>query len=450
MEDMKKIAEKQIKKQIKTIILNAIGSFLVTILPYIGIIILAIVVLVILGQIASAIGIDFDILKSEQPTSSVASGVSSTNVFRTITGDTYYISATGSDTNSGTTASEPLASFDEAFKKLKPGDGLIIASGTYTKHLTINKQGESGKPIIIRADGEVVFDGKGGGGTLLKVSSDAKYVNIEGITFKNLKALETRAIYLEHSCNNINILDCKFEDIKANPSTSEDSAGNAIYFEGSGSTREHAINNIVVQNCTMKNICAGYSEGISIDGNCTNIILDGITATAPDVKSNIAICVCGHDKGTNPGHPEVNRPEHIQIINCNVSDCVSPYGQDSYGIYVDGGYDVKIIGNTVKSCEGGIEAGAETHSDSYNERETEAIVVQNNIVEDCKKHAMYIGGYDGNGTSINVQVTGNTFTNCGKIMVGKCKDVTIKGNTYNGTSKEIEKDGQSVENLQTD
>ena len=420
-EQMKSIGSDLIKKRIRTVILNILGKIILLYIKVMAIIFLLVKINIInLNDLYN------------NAVNTFGSGSSSTPIIQTITGDTYYASSTGSATNSGESESEPLT-LSEGIKKLKPGDGLIIAQGTYTDKITISKQGEEGKPIIIRADGEVVFDGKGGGGTLLKVSSDAKYVNIEGITFKNLEALETRAIYLEHSCNNINILDCNFEDIKANPPTSEDSAANAIYFEGSGSTREKAIDHVIIQNCTLKNICAGYSEAISIDGNCTNIILDGITATAPDVKSNIAICVCGHDENTNPGHPEVNRPEHVQIINCNVSDCVSPYGQDSYGIYVDGGYDVKIIGNTVTNSEGGIEVGAEKKSEkAFKERETESIIVQNNTVDECKK-AMQIGGWDGKGTVSDVQVTGNTFSKSGNIELSKRKNITIKGNTLNGS-----------------
>lgn len=380
-------------------------------------------------------GLDFsDNNNNAQPVAS--GGTSSPDIVQTITGKTYYVSPSGSDSNSGDTESAPMASIEKAINKLQPGDGLIIQAGTYHENkISISKKGEEGKPVIIRGQGEVIFDGRNGGSTFINVGSGANHVNIEGITFKNLKAFETRAIYLSGGCKNINILNCNFENIISNDPTNEDSAANAIYFAGSGSTRDKAIDNVIIKNCTMKNICAGYSEGISIDGNCTNIIVDGVKATAPDVQSNIAICVCGNDSGTN-SHSQVNRPEHVQIINCDISDCVSPYGQDSYGIYVDGGYDVTISNNTIRSSTGGIEADAEHTSSAFSGRETERINIQNNTIIKCKK-AMYIGGYTSSlGTVKDVTVTNNIFKESGDIYLGKCTNVTFSGNEFNGTGYE--------------
>jgi len=433
---------KSISKRIKKVII----SLLIAIIIRLIILYLTVTAIIFILYKAGIINLDdmYNDLSSSLDSGSTTA--TDSTIVQTITGDTYYVSPNGSDSNSGNSEGAPLATISAGIEKLKPGDGLIIKAGTYDGKISISKKGEVGKPVIIRADGEVIFDGKGRGQTLLTVSSQASYVNIEGITFKNLYARETHALYLEPECNNINILNCNFENIKAESPTSEDSAANAIYFDGSGSSRDKAIDNVIIKNCTMKNICAGYSEGISVDGNCTNITIDGVTATAPDVESNIAICICGHDSGTN-SNPDVNRPEHIKIMNCNVSDAVSPYGQDSYGIYVDGGYDVTISGNTVSSSTGGIEAGAENYITAFKGRETERIIIQNNTIINCKK-AMYIGGYERDlGTSKDITVTGNTFTNCGDIYLGKCKNVTFTDNILNDTGFEYDSDSGPQENV---
>lgn len=446
MADAKKIAKKKIKRRIIGVVLSLLGEL---VLLYIKVI--AIVFLLIKVNILSVNDL-YNNQSLSMPTTTPTS--SDTDIVQTITGDTYYVSNSGSDSNSGESESSALHSISAGIEKLKPGDGLIIKAGTYNYNgtISISKKGEEGKPIIIRADGEVIFDGNGRGGNLFTVRSGASYINIEGITFKNLNANEARGICLKSGCNNINILNCNFDNIKTPNPAHKYNTANAIYFEGSGSTRDKAIDHIIIKNCTMKNICAGWSEGISIDGNCTNITVDGVTATAPDVKSNIAICVCGHDSGTN-SNPNVNRPEHIKITNCNVSDCVSPYGDDSYGIYVDGGYDVTISNNTVTKSEGGIEVGAENKAEGdYKGSETEKIVVQNNTLTDCKE-AMYIGGYDKSnlGTVKDVTVTGNTFTKCGSITFGNCVNVKVTGNERNGTKYEYEREGaKDQKNLTTD
>ena len=435
MADAKKIAKKKIKRRIIGVVLSLLGEL---VLLYIKVI--AIVFILIKINILSVNDL-YNNQSLSMPTTTPTS--SDTDIVQTITGDTYYVSTTGNDENSGETESSPLGSIEKGIEKLQPGDGLIILPGTYHENkIDISQKGEAGKPVIIRAQGEVTFDGENGGNTFINVSSSASYVNIEGITFKNLNAKETRAIYLHKSCNNINILNCNFENIRTTNPTSEDGAANAIYFEGSGSTRDKAIDHIIIKNCTMKNIFAGYSEGISIDGNCTNITIDGVTATSPEGNSNIAICVCGNDPGTN-SHKEVNRPEHVQIKNCNISDCKSAYDDTAYGIYVDGGYDVTISNNTVSSSAGGIEVGAEKESDAFSGRETEHIIVQNNTIINCKP-AMNIGGYNDNNSATvkDVTVTGNTFEKSGSIDLGRCSDVTITGNQLNGTK--IEYDGDKT------
>ena len=48
---------------------------------------------------------------------------------------------------------------------------------------------------------------------------------------------------------------------------------------------------------------------------------------------------------------------------------------------------------------------------------------------------MYIGGFkdDGCGYAYDVTVTGNTVSNSGDIILDKCNQVTLSGNTLNGS-----------------
>ena len=344
-----------------------------------------------------------------------------------ITGTTYYVATTGSNKNEGTSSSEPLSSISAAIEKMEPGDGVIISEGTFTEKITISKSGISGKPIIIRAKGNVIIDGQDGGGTLLTIAKKSSYINIEGLTFKNLNAVEAKGICLKAGCNHIQISGCYFENIQTPEPSKKYNTANAVYFEGSGETEDTAIDNITIKSCTLKNIGAGWSEAISVDGNCSNIILDGITATAPDVKSNICICICGHDPRTNR-NLNVNRPRHVTVTNCNIKDCVSPYGNDAYCIYVDGAYDVTITGNTVASSEGGIEIGAEHETTTFKGRDTEKVVVEKNTIDHCKT-AIYIGGFNDKtcGYAYDVTVSENKFSSSGDILLDKCDQVTLSG-----------------------
>ena len=358
------------------------------------------------------------------------------------TGKTYYVSKDGSDSNSGLEESKPLKKIQTGIDKLKAGDKLIIKAGTYKEKLSIKKSGSKEKPITIVASGSVKVDGNKKGGILLKVNSGAKYITINNIAFQNLHGQEARGISLASNTKHITIEKCSFTNISCPNPSSESSTANAIYFEGSGKSESSAIEQITIKNCKLSKICPGWSEGISVDGNCKNITIDGVTATADGVETNIAICICGNDKETNSAN-SVNRPRGVTVKNCNVSGCKSPYDQDSYGIYVDGAYDVTIENNTVSNSEGGIEVGSEKKNSSFSNKETQKVTVKGNSINNCAC-GLYIGGdkeESRSGYVYNVTVTGNTLKNCGikgkteVVTFDRCNKVTFSNNTLTATNK---------------
>lgn len=78
-------------------------------------------------------------------------------------GNTYYLSPTGDDSNSGTSTAQPWATFERAWQDLYPGDTLILMDGVYYQQLHPSKRdGEPGNPITIRAqnDGQAIIDGE--------------------------------------------------------------------------------------------------------------------------------------------------------------------------------------------------------------------------------------------------------------------------------------------------
>ncbi len=106
----------------------------------------------------------------------------------------YYVSPSGSDTNSGL-ATVPWATFAKAMTVLQPGDTLLIKNGTYYQTLNVTVSGSSGTPITIRAenDGQVVVDGESAR-IPLNVGGRS-YIDIEGIIVKNSNS---HVVYAEH------------------------------------------------------------------------------------------------------------------------------------------------------------------------------------------------------------------------------------------------------------
>ena len=347
----------------------------------------------------------------------------------TVTDKVLYVSKNGSDSNSGTTPNNSLKTIKKGISKLSAGYTLMVSAGTYYENdISLSKSGTSSNPIKIVANGNVIINGSEKK-RLLKIQN-TKYVEINGFTFQNLYAKDAKGIIIHPSTENLSIINCKFIDIKTSNPRGEDDGASAIFIDGS-STK--AINNITIKNCTLTNISAGWSEAISVDGNCTNITITGVKLTSSGIKGNIGICICGN-YGTC-SNKSLDRPRNVIISNCYVSNCKSPYDPGSaYGIYVDGGANVTISNNTVENCEGGIEIGAEEKNSKLT-YETENVKVLNNTIKNCGIGAQ-IGGWDGKAIVYNVLFDKNKLLNCGHgdgkaIEFSKCKKVTISNCKFN-------------------
>jgi hypothetical protein len=96
----------------------------------------------------------------------------------------YYISPTGSNTASGTSESEPWATFSYALSNLNPGDTLCVMDGTYYQSLRVSISGTSSEPITIKAlhDGAATIDGQN---ERKPAYITGDYFTIEGIVFQN-------------------------------------------------------------------------------------------------------------------------------------------------------------------------------------------------------------------------------------------------------------------------
>ena len=76
------------------------------------------------------------------------------------TGNTYYVSPTGSDTNTGTSTTSAWATPQHAVNQVHAGDTVLFMGGTYRSGLNIVGGGYEGKPITYGCygDGEVILD----------------------------------------------------------------------------------------------------------------------------------------------------------------------------------------------------------------------------------------------------------------------------------------------------
>jgi hypothetical protein len=100
-------------------------------------------------------------------------------------GATFYVSPSGSDANTGTSAA-PWQTLQKAAASMGPGDTALIADGEYAGGVVQERDGMSGAPITFRAvnPGGAVVRGDATGAADAIALASADYVVIDGLTVR--------------------------------------------------------------------------------------------------------------------------------------------------------------------------------------------------------------------------------------------------------------------------
>lgn len=354
------------------------------------------------------------------------------HAFAVATGNTYYVSATGSDTNTGLEAAKPFKTFKKALEVAVAGDVILARGGVYSEKITISKSGSPGAPITIKnMDGETpVLDGTGmsaGYDGMINITNK-NHITIEGFEIRNLKSTSSSTVPMGISVygtgSNIQLLNNKIHHIE-NPN------GNAHGIRVYGTSGTTAITNLVITGNEIYSNKLGQSEALVVNGN-----VDGFKVNYNIVhdNDNIGIDFIGYER-TAPANDYARNGECVGNLVYNISSANNPtYGGDACagGIYVDGGVNILIDRNIVKNCDIGIEVATERGPVTKN------ITVTNNLITDCKPQAgISFGAYEGSsgGGVENLKVFGNTlYNNTYAIQIQKASSSTnlIKGNIFYG------------------
>ncbi|NDL68451.1 stalk domain-containing protein [Anaerotalea alkaliphila] len=365
-------------------------------------------------------------------------------VFAATTGTTYYVSTTGDDANTGTTATSALKTFKKALEKAVAGDTILAKGGTYSEKIVVSKSGTAGAPITIKnAPGETpVLDGTGMTPTWdgMVTIENKSNVTIEGFEIRNYKATKSSSVPMGISVYgagaNIQLLNNRIHAI-------ENPTGNAHGIRVFGTNGSTPVSNIVVNGNHIYNCKLGQSEALVLNGN-----VDGFKVNYNVVhdNDNIGIDFIGYE-GTAPANDNTRNGECVGNTVYNISSAGNPtYGGDACagGIYVDGGMNILIDRNTVKNCDIGIEVATERGPMTRN------ITVTNNLVTDCKPQAGISFGSAGDSAGGGVEylkVFGNTlYNNSASIQIQNADSSTnlIKGNIFRGGTAIEGKVGSNV------
>lgn len=300
----------------------------------------------------------------------------------------------------------------------QPGDIVIVKAGVYNGDINFPKSGSANKGcIILKGEQGAIVNGGSKG-----INIDNKnYVAIQNLTFQHQSGSDTpTGISVTGSSSHVEIRNNVVRSI----SNSNDAHGISFYGNANEPMKDLFVYGNEVKDCKL-----GSSESLVLNGN-----IDGFVVSHNIIhdNDNIGIDFIGFE-GTGPaGKDQVRNGYCTDNLVYNISSAKNPAYKGELaadGIYVDGGKQIVIERNTVRSSDIGIEIASE-HSGKI----TESITVRNNFVSGSAQGNVMIGGYDSQrGKARNISVLNNTLFNGksgGLIIQYYSTNVTIKNNIF--------------------
>jgi Right handed beta helix region len=328
-----------------------------------------------------------------------------------VSGNSFYVSSTGNDSNPGTLTS-PWRTIQHAANTVQAGDTVYVRAGTYNESVNVGVSGSSSAGPVTFASypGETaIVDGTG-----LPVSGtqglfnivDQSYVTIQGFEIRNYTTSSAQVcpsgIWVTGSGSHIQILNNRVHNI----TTTSEKNGNAFGIAVYGSEAPASIDSISITGNQVYNLKTGNSETLNVDGNVTNFTISNNLIHDND---NIGIDAIGFEGvSPDPAYDYARNGEISGNTVYNISAINNPGEGNQYdadGIYVDGGSNIVIERNLVYNNDLNIEAASEHsgHVSSY-------ITIRNNVVHHGNSVGISIGGYASNvGGSDHISIVNNTL-----------------------------------------
>ena len=287
-------------------------------------------------------------------------------------------------------------SLETAIKKLKAGYTLYLKEGTYNmkEGITISAKGKADSYITISSapNEKAIISSECNKKSkkdeceeisLFLLDEDASYIIIENLIFQNAKARHLQGIvFYGGSQSHIIIRKNVFNSLSTTKNNTKGYEASGILLMGENS----GIDNVMIFKNSVKNNNLGFSEAISIEGNCRYIYVLNNSLTN---NNNIGIDfngntgACENEKSDQP-KKSVAMYNTVDKSNCGYDE--------SAGIYVDGAKEIYIFKNTVSNSQYGIEIGAE-EKDEHKNPVTDIIVESNNLIGNSFT-AIRVGGFE--------------------------------------------------------
>ena len=333
---------------------------------------------------------------------------------------TLYVSPKGS--GQSCSDSNPC-SLQTGLDSLQKGYTLYLKGGEYDvdSGVTIETSGTSELYILISsAPNEKAYITSSKTKSFALFEINASYIIIENLVFHNVVAQNIQGIvFYEGGQNHIIIRNNVFQSLNTTK-IGEDYGANAILLMGENKV---GIKQVIIYKNTLLNNKVGYSEVISVAGNCEEIY---VLNNNLESNTNIGIDFYGNAKYCKT--EELDQPRKSVAIGNTVSKSISPYA-DCAGIYIDGARDIYVADNTITSSQYGIEIGSEERNDKY---PVKNIIVKNNKLDINTITGIRVGGFDEESTGVvkDCSFIENTITGThNAVIISKAENIIFDGNS---------------------
>jgi hypothetical protein len=348
-------------------------------------------------------------------------GVSATAVITLVTqpasGNTYYVSTSGSDSNPGT-IHQPWRHIQHAADTVQAGDTVYVRQGVYNEVVTMKSSGSPAAGFITFSsypEELATVDGTGlpipnGQWGLFSIQS-LSYIVINGFEIRDYTTNKTAdvplGVWIFGAGSNLQIVNNHIHNIETTAKTNANlCSSNAFGMTVYGTVGDQSINALVVSGNEVDHNKTGCSETVSVDGNVENFV---ISNNLIHDDNNIGIDAIGFEK-VSP-NPKTDQARDGEIRGNNVYNITS-YGNPDYGkqyaadgIYVDGGTRIVIEQNLIHNVDLGIEMASEHH-----DHVTSYITARNNVIYHDNSVGISIGGYaNGVGGTEHCTTVNNTL-----------------------------------------
>jgi Right handed beta helix region len=325
-------------------------------------------------------------------------------------GSTFYVSKTGSNSNSGSYTA-PWLTIQHAANTVTAGATVYVESGVYNESVSFPASGTASNPITFASyPGQTAtIDGTGlsvtGTQGLINIINQS-YITVNGFEIRNYttsSASPTPAgIWITGSGTGVQLLNNLVHNITTTSEKNGNAFGIAVY--GTSST---PITQLTISGNQVYDLKTGESESVNVDGNVTYF---SITNNVVHDNDNIGIDAIGFEGVGPTGSDQAKYGEISGNTVYNISGIHNPGEGDSYdadGLYCDGCEYVVFERNTIYACDLNMEAASEHkgHDSSY-------VTIRNNVFYDANTVGVSIGGYANTvGGSDHVVIVNNTLYN---------------------------------------